>query len=340
MTDRPPKARAGARCVVCFSLVFVATPLWWLSASGLQTTDTVLGAAAAWTLPPAARAEGRRQRVGASQVGQLAKDLISELHLLRDHVGVLDHPPEAEAQRDRAAIHAYMKALEIQFKLGQVQQRYEMPATLTADIPLKAIGADEVHDIVERLLGDVREIKTRLSVEQTIEPASPAVGQTFSDVYQHLGTASLMLDGLRGRPLNTNDIFRVATAINDELQLIGTRLGVPPNFSTPESPGDVGASQLAQQILRATFKAINLQSGVGMESSTPPTLTLVRVTSAEIYDAANTLLAETMRIKHHLGVNVPKSQRSEPQGKTLSDSFTVVAGIVAKLDAMIQAQAR
>ena len=94
---------------------------------------------------------------------------------------------------------------------------------------------------------------------------------------------------------------------------------------------------VAQQVLRATYKVINLQTRLGMDASGVPSLTLVRVTPSEVFDATNMLLAEMARIKLHLDINVPRDDSPEAKGKKPADVFALVLLIVRNLDLITQA---
>ena len=69
-----------------------------------------------------------------------------------------------------------------------------------------------------------------------------------------------------------------------------------------------------------------------MDASGVPSLTLVRVTPTEVFDATNMLLAEMARIKLHLGIDVPRDDRGEVRGKTPNDVFGLVLLMIENLD--------
>ena len=131
-------------------------------------------------------------------------------------------------------------------------------------------------------------------------------------VYKNLADASFLLDGLAGRPLTPNDVFLNTAYILDELELIAAKLRAPLSLDVPAVEGRKTPKDVAQQVLRASYKMVNLQTRLGMDASSVPNLTLVRVTPSEVYDATNMLLAEMTRIKHHLDINVPRQNRAEP----------------------------
>ena len=274
-----------------------------------------------------------------SHVFQAVQNLIAEIDILREELGVYDYPPEAELQDDRAPVHVYVKTLELSAKLSAVQRRFGVPATPMGQVPFKEIVAGDVLANVESILVEVRKIKSQMVIERQIEPAPLVGGKTASMVYKSLADASFLLDGLRGQPLTPDDVFRNATFVLDELELIAAKLRVPLETGVPAVEGSKTATDVAQQVLRAIYKVINLETRLGMDASGVPSLTLVRVTPSEVYDATNMLLAELARIKLHLDINVPRDQGPEPRGKKPVDVFALALLIVRNLDLMSEAAA-
>jgi hypothetical protein len=158
-------------------------------------------------------------------------------------------------------------------------------------------------------------------------------GRTSSMNYRNLADASLMLDGLIGKTLTPADVYRNALYILDELSLVGTMFGVPLSFDLPRIEQEIAPADVAAQILRATYKAINLQTRLQMESSRVPAITLVRVSPSENYDATNLLLAEIARIKVHLGITLAHADRPNlPTDQQSKDVFALVALIASNID--------
>ena len=90
-------------------------------------------------------------------------------------------------------------------------------------------------------------------------------------------------------------------------------------------------------MLRATFKTINLETRLGMDASGVPTVSLVRVTPAEVFEATGILLAEMVRIKAHLGITLPRNDRPDARNKRPTDVFAEVLLIIRNLDILARA---
>ena len=280
---------------------------------------------------------GTNEAVTPSHVYQATRDLISEIQILRRELGTDDYPVEAEMQEDRAPIHVYAKTLEVLGKVSRVQRRLGLPPATVGQIPIKEVMARDVLQSVANILLELRGIKQQMVIDVQVEPAAFVGGKTPSMVYKNLADASFMLDGLSGRPLTPNDVFSNMEHMADELELIAAKLQVRLRLDGPPVEGRKTVKDVAQQVLRASYKVVNLQVRLGMEASTVPSLTLVRVTPAEVFDATNMLLSELTRIKLHLGINVPREARPEPRLKTPSDVFGRVLLTIHNLDLMIEA---
>ena len=284
-----------------------------------------------------ANAEEGQNNVTPSHVFRATKDVIAEIEVLRRELGVDDYPVEAELPEDRAPVHVYAKTLEVLSKVSRVQRRFGVTPGEVGQIPIKEIDPGDVLRSVNGILDEVRRIKTQMVIETEIEPAELVGSKTASMVYKNLADASFLLDGLRGRPLTPTDVFGSAVAILDEMELIAAKLRVPLRLDPPVVEGSKKPRDVAQQVLRATYKVVNLQTRLGMDASAVPTLTLVRVTPSEVYDATNILMAEMNRIKVHLEINLPREPRPDARNKKPEDVFGQVMLIIQNLDAMAEA---
>ncbi len=280
-----------------------------------------------------------RDRVTPSHVYQAAQELISEIHLLRDAMGVVDFPPEAEPQEDRAPVHVYAKSIEVREKIARSQRRLGMAPGKVGQIPVKEIQPKDVLSSVQAAIREIHRTKDQLVVEDQITPSTFEGGKTPSVVYKALGDASFLLDGLVGRAISPFDVYTRVQHIHDELELIAAKLKVTLDLEQPVVEGRKRPQDVAQQVLRATFKTINLETRLGMDASGVPSMTLVRVTPAEVYEATGILLAEMVRIKAHLGINLPRNERRNARNKRPTDVFAQVLLVIRNLDHLAKAAA-
>ena len=93
------------------------------------------------------------------------------------------------------------KTLEVLQKVARVQSKFGIAPAEVGHIPVKAIAAKDVFGNVQVIIGELREVKSQLAIEEEIQPAPLVGGKTPSLIYKNLGDASFLLDGLVGRPL-------------------------------------------------------------------------------------------------------------------------------------------
>ena len=278
--------------------------------------------------------------VTASHVHQTISDLISEIEVLREAMGVTDYPPEAEPQEDRAPTHAYAKTLEVLEKISAAQRRLGIAPVKTGQIPVKVIEARDVLDSVNVALAEVRKIKNQLVIEDPIQPAPLEAGKTHSLVYQLLGDASFLMDGLVGHPTDIGDVYRNLCHLQGDMELVADRLEVALELEPPSVEPGRKMREVAQQLLRGSYKIVNVQTRLGIDASGVPQMTLVRISPAELYEVANVLNAEMVRIKAHLGIESPHEECVDARNKNPGDVFALALLINRSLDQVAKAAAR
>ena len=256
-----------------------------------------------------------------------------EIGILREELGVGDFPARAESHGNRRPVHVFVKSLEVMSKVIAVQRRFGVPEASLRDIPLVPLTSGDVLAAVQDILDGIRAIKTQMVIETEVVAPELSGPRTLSAAYRNLADSSAMLDGLVGRELTPEHVYRNVMAILDEMSLIAARLQVRLDLETPEVVGGRESVDVAQQALRAAYKVVSLQARLGMDASAVPTLTMVRVTPTEAYDLTGVLRAELTRIKWHLGVNVPSDATPEPaRRRDSSDVFAQMLLVVGGLD--------
>ena len=291
---------------------------------------------------PAAEAEAAPELVTLGDVHRAIRDMTAEIGLLRKARGVADPPREADPREDLAPVHVRVKLLEVFEKTARVQRRLGMIPAETGHASVSRSAPSDLHDAVGAVVGELRRIKRQLVVEAVIEPASSTRATTPSALYDELAHASSLLDALVGRPPTLNDALVRITRVHGEMRAIAARLGAALDTAldteTPPAAPARTPREVAQQLLRATYKAVSLQTALGMEASGVPAASLAHADGAVVLDAANLLLAELVRIRMHLGVEAPSPEREPPDGPP-ADAFTQALRAVSHLDAMIRAAA-
>ena len=275
--------------------------------------------------------------VTPSHVFQAATDLIEEIKVLRQAMKVTDGPAKAHASAYQTIMHAYTMAIEVLKKTARLQKRLGMIPVEVEQTPVTNVSAREVHRSILSTINELRRVKRQLVIEPKILPAPFVGGKTPSRIYERLADASLLLDGLLGRATTSNDVYMHVLRVHDEMELVAAKLRVTAKFEPPILDSVKGSKEVAQQILRARFKVVKLQSLLGMDGASTASPILERVTPTDVYNATTLLLSEMVRIKVHLNIRSPPAARRESRNMQPTEVFAQVLLIIRNLDLMIEA---
>lgn len=278
---------------------------------------------------------GAEETITPSHLYQTTEDIILEIKLLRETIGIDTIPLEPEPQSDKLPVHVYSKGLEVLEKIARTQRKLGMLPAEVGEIPLKVITFADIMQLLNSLLAELRHIKEQLLVADEIDAAALVGGKTASQVYEHLWTASYLLDGLI-KPLQPADVYRHLQYLHDELRLIAAKLEITLDLD-PEAINEVKKiKNIGQQALLALYKISSLERRLGMEAVNIPDMTLARITFSDIYDMTNILLAEMVRIKVQLKIELPRGERPLPPRKQPNEVFAQIQLLVANLDKLIE----
>ena len=286
---------------------------------------------------PAPAPPERLEGATLADVHRAVEGLVADIETLREASGIHDAPPEAALLEDRAPVHVYVKTLEVWGKVVQAQRRSELPAGPVGRIPPEPVDVPDLLGAVEHVRAALATIVVHAGVEPGAVPAgAQATAPTPSALYRRLAHASGLLDAPAGGPLTSDDVHRHALAALDEVAAIAERLGVA--FDPEPPPAQAGKRPLdvAQQLLRALYKAVHLQARLHMDASRVPAMSLERASSPGNHDMLNQLRAELARIRWHLGIaDAPPEQPAPAAGA--GAAFAAVQRIVRTLDRLAEA---
>ena len=279
-----------------------------------------------------------QEPVTPSHLFQISEDIISEIEILREAIGVDEEASEPEGQRNKSAIQVYSKGLEVLEKIAKTQRKLGMNPAKVGEIPLKEINAADVHELVKIILLELQGIKKQLVITEEIKAAKLVGAKMYAHVYENMWLASYMLDGLIP-PIKAKDVYRNIQYLQDELRLIATNLNVGDlQLEAKEVDERKRLKDIGQQALLALYKISDLENRLsGMTAASVPQVTLVRIRSSDIYDLTNMLLAEMVRIKVHLKISLQRGQHGLPGRVKPNDVFAQMKLVVDNLEKILKA---
>ena len=276
--------------------------------------------------------------VQPARVLRAVEDLVAEIEGIRRASGIDDFPSEAELIDGRTPIHMFAKSLEVLGKVVEVQRRLNVPEGTVGPIPFRNVGVADVLSSIEHILLEMRKIRAQMGIDRPIAPEPSDSADVSPMIYKRLADASFMLDGLRGGPLTSDDVHRMALSVLDEMVLVAGQLDISLDLEPAPVTGTRYPLDVAVEVARAAYKVAGLQMLLQMDASGVPNPDLARVTPSTNYDSTNMLLAEMTRIKLHLGVDTTREERPEqPTGTKPKHNVALIMLIVRTLDRMILA---
>lgn len=284
----------------------------------------------------ASREGGYAEDAAPVEMFHLGQEIVAEIGLLREALAVADFPVEAELLTGRGAPHLYAKSLEVMAKIRRVRQQFGYD-----ELPSQPLLGGEFTDaslllVMGGLVRELRELKSLMEVDRRIDPISNVgVGSaSYSVLYKLLGDASFLLDGLIGQSLTSREVFRNLVKAADLMSVIAARVGSDLTPNLPAVPEAKSVTDVEQQLGLAIEKAVALQSSVGLAPSAVPSLSLVRVSPSENYDAANILYAELLRIAAHLNVEGMSDERPVPPNVSSTEVYALALLLNTNLAAL------
>ena len=310
-----------------------------------ERTGSLLSRIVVWfrsdgSAPAAAESGAGAAPVTLGDVHAAVRDAIAEIELLRQATGAAAPVARegAAPREDLTPAHVHARALEVLGKTARAQRRLGMIAVEAGRAPVTGLAPEDLHRAVGAIVGELRRIKRQLVVDAAIEPAHAHGAATAPALDAELAHASRLLDALVGRPPTLNDVLACVARIHDEMRAVAAGLDAALPTDAPAAAPGRGAREVAQQLLRAAYKAIALQTALGMEASGVPGVALEGATPADALDAATVVLGEVLRIRAHLGVGpAPPAARPEPGDGPAADVYAYARRAVAQLDAMMRA---
>jgi len=274
--------------------------------------------------------------VTPSHVFQKTQQIIEEIYILRDTIGLTDTPLEPDEQKSKSPIHVYTKGLELLEKVSRAERKLGMAPAEVGELPLKKITPTDVAILADSILLELGKMKQQLAIDGKAPKIKFVGGKTPSHVYTNMWRASYMMDGLTGK-LTPNDVFRNVQYIQDEMELIATNMNVELDLESTKADSRKSPKDVAQQGMLALYKIAALQRRLGMDSTGVPSFTLVRITPSDVYDITNMLLAEVLRIKIFLEIPLPRGSHPALIGKTPTDVYAEMKLVADNMNKLTKA---
>jgi hypothetical protein len=294
----------------------------------------ILGFVAAWSCQPAAQGE-----IKPSDVYQVVETINAELAQLLGAAGSGRRPgPSMPALTPRQPRHVVQKAREVLLKVQTLRALNGLPENPVPLFPVEEATPADSKRMVDAILHDVLELRSKFNVTETPPPVPLVPGKTPTDVYSRLQQASDALDTLGVPRTVPNDVFRVAVMIVRDLEIISAARGRPQPRPAPPPPDDLDPADSYTKTyavlarLKARVEAdpaLMVRGGIVL-----PNRRGAPLVPANVLDLENNLLAELGSIKAALGILEPTVVPPLIHGKTPSDTVALLDRALALVDGL------
>lgn len=256
------------------------------------------------------------QDLTPSHVYQVSEQIVREIRILREAVGADDYPADPEPQTLKRPAQVYGKGIELMYKVGYAQAKFGLPSATYETFPTKSLTPTDVHGLAERVLVEVRKIKTYLAVPTPIEEVEFVDGKVPSNVYENLWRASYLMDYLSGA-IKPSDVFRYVEQMIAEIDILASAYKINlVGLVEPEIKEGIRPKDVAAQGVQNLHKLIRIEKKLGYQASIVPTMTLSRATPSDVFDIIGMLMAELAFIKTEAGISETAGQAPEAIDKT------------------------
>ena len=244
------------------------------------------------------------QEKSPSHVYLQTERIIREVHLLRQHLNVHDLARDPGVQVKKRPLHVYAKSLELLEKIARAQRKKGMSSTIVGEIPMEKITPSHVFGSTEIILNEIQRLKSHLRISAKISEPEFVAGKTPSDVYENMWRASYLMDNVAGQ-VKPSDPYSATLKIMAEIRLIAAHRGIRITNHEVAVKSGIKPKNVNIQGFKNLYKVAKIQRKLGMLPVTVAGFPHGNINPDDVYDTANTLIAELIRIKVHLGISMP-----------------------------------
>ncbi len=232
--------------------------------------------------------------------------------------------PNVKVEGGKAPRHEYQKSLEVLSKINRYRQIHKLGPVAVPPYPSRQITANEVYEMVQRLIAEMRVLVGNEVFQQAQTYADrhvPIPGHfTRAQNYELLWRISKAFDPLLGvRGFTPSDVYGQTLVVLDAIRFLRTTQnipGMPPKPPRPQNKHPNHALKEAATLISIINQA---ERNLWMDPVEIPDIPKRVITPTEVYDQMQTIIAELQRIKYRLGVERDLIDPPKQSGKTPDD---------------------
>ncbi len=274
--------------------------------------------------------------IDPSQAYKQALQIEKEVDLLLRHAAISKVHSTTDIKANLKPRHVYEKAYIILTKIQVLRQKHGFSRfTIVSLEPKMSVDSELVYEQTQRILTELRIIKTRLGITEEISAASYIVDKKPIDVFNKLHQISMKLELLNEEEINPNNVFSLVMKINEEANTIVQYLYLddatyPPEKALSTTPGEslntvfelmknIQRLQRQLNIERTDFSSFHSKNA--NEDFAP----------SDVFNMVSMCFAEMQTIKAHLGITSIAAPAKQFEGKMPADVQQLLRWVNRKL---------
>ncbi len=274
-----------------------------------------------------------------SSVYAQAVQVEKEIELLRRHFKSAAQPPVAPLVAEIQPRHVWQMSYMLQIRLNILRRKHGLSGFAPVVIEPDLKNNPRTWGQMQRLLTEIRIIKTYLGVTDEISPATPVTGKRMLDVFNKLNQIAIEMDALNGEAISPSAVYAEALRLNADVNALMHRTGTVDTAVPPARQPDV----TPKDSLRAAFGLMEeiqrLQRQLGVDSTDFSAFDKQeRIAPADVFNLIGLCLAEIQLVKTQLGMKHSLTPPAEfKQGKIPADVVQLLGYVTHKLQ-LVKAQ--
>ena len=272
-------------------------------------------------------------KITPSHVFVQAKYIENELKLILRH---FKQPTTLTSKKLVAAFkprHAWQQTYVVLTKLNVFRKKQDLPGFAVNGMePVLDLDPLLVYEQTQRILTELRILKTRLAIRTTASVPPFVSGKKPIDVFNQLSHVSLLLEELNNETISPTYVFAEAMRAYEDSTMILMASHIE---DTSYPPGKVSNVTPAQS-LSSTFELMDEIQRLQKSAKIPitdfsPFRHLTEITPADVYNMVGMCLAELQTLKAYDHINSPTPAAEYHEAKIPADVNQLIQWTVRKL---------
>lgn len=272
--------------------------------------------------------------ISPSDVYAQARQIEKEVNLLKRHLGFSEEKPAPPVTAELKPRHVWQKSYFILAKINLFRSRNGLPVNTANSLePVLDLDPALVYEQTQRILTEIRILKTRLGIGGRVSPLEPESGKRPIDVFNRLNYISHQWDVLNGQEIEPSYVFAEVMRIYQDVEAIMRALHLEDLSYPPAKQPEVGPADSLEAAYTMVLEMQRLQRGAGIPRTD---LSVFRGESralpSDVLNMVGMGLAELQTLKAHLDLS---GELTPPAGsyrdKTPADVHQLLRWVIRKL---------